>query len=66
MTISRISQAIHQFCGKMLHDGVELNDGQLLESFIVSREAAALEAIVGRHGPMVKGRRKDNIPLFSG
>jgi RNA polymerase sigma factor (sigma-70 family) len=50
-----MSQAIHQVCSKILRDGVELNDGQLLESFIVSREAAALEALVGRHGPMVWG-----------
>jgi len=55
MTTSRISQAIHQVCSKILRDGVELNDGQLLESFITDREAAALEALVGRHGPMVWG-----------
>jgi RNA polymerase sigma factor (sigma-70 family) len=55
MTTSRISQAIHQVCSKILRDGVELSDGQLLESFIVSRESAALEALVGRHGPMVWG-----------
>jgi RNA polymerase sigma factor (sigma-70 family) len=55
MTTSRISQAIHQVCGKMPRNYVELNDCQLLESFIVGREAAALEALVGRHGPMVWG-----------
>jgi RNA polymerase sigma factor (sigma-70 family) len=30
-----------------------LNDGQLLECFVVGRENAALEALVRRHGPMV-------------
>ena len=34
---------------------VELNDCQLLESFIVKRETAALQALVGRHGLMVYG-----------
>jgi RNA polymerase sigma factor (sigma-70 family) len=62
MTTSRISQAIHQVCSKILRDGVELNDGQLLESFIVGREAAALEALVGRHGPMVWGVCRRILP----
>ncbi len=55
MTTSRLGQAIHQVCGKMLRNDAELNDGQLLESFVVGRETAALEALVGRHGPMVWG-----------
>src|SRR5437868_198588 len=36
-------------------DGAGLTDGQLLESFITSREEAAFEALVRRHGPMVLG-----------
>jgi RNA polymerase sigma factor (sigma-70 family) len=32
-----------------------LTDGQLLEGFVVGRDAAALEALVRRHGPMVWG-----------
>jgi len=55
MTTSRLGQAIHQVCGKMPLNYVELNDCQLLESFIVKRETAALQALVGRHGLMVYG-----------
>jgi RNA polymerase sigma factor (sigma-70 family) len=32
-----------------------LSDGQLLERFLAGRDAAALEALVRRHGPMVLG-----------
>jgi len=32
-----------------------LGDGQLLERFVVDRDEAAFEALVGRHGPMVLG-----------
>lgn len=34
-------------------DGAEMPDGQLLEAFISHRDAAAFEALVRRHGPMV-------------
>src|SRR5438445_8240641 len=36
-------------------DGAGLTDGQLLESYVGSREEAALAALVRRHGPMVWG-----------
>src|SRR5438445_12631198 len=36
-------------------DGAGLTDGQLLESYVGSREEAALAALVHRHGPMVWG-----------
>src|SRR5258708_2475725 len=36
-------------------DGARLTDGQLLECFVSRRDAAALEALVRRHGPMVWG-----------
>jgi RNA polymerase sigma factor (sigma-70 family) len=39
----------------LLRDGAELTDGQLLEDYISRRDAAALEALVRRHGPMVWG-----------
>jgi RNA polymerase sigma factor (sigma-70 family) len=39
----------------LLHDAEEGTDGQLLERFIRRREAAALEALVRRHAPMVWG-----------
>jgi hypothetical protein len=36
-------------------DGAGMTDGQLLEAFISRRDAAAFEALVRRHGPMVLG-----------
>lgn len=36
-------------------DGAGMTDGQLLEAFINHRDAAAFEALVRRHGPMVLG-----------
>ncbi len=36
-------------------DGGGLTDGQLLERFLATREEAAFEALVRRHGPMVLG-----------
>lgn len=37
------------------HDGAGLTDGQLLRSFLDRRDEAAFEALVRRHGPMVRG-----------
>jgi RNA polymerase sigma factor (sigma-70 family) len=34
---------------------VSLSDGQLLRSFLHQNDEAAFEALVGRHGPMVRG-----------
>lgn len=36
-------------------DGAGLSDGQLLRSFLHRRDEAAFEALVRRHGPMVRG-----------
>jgi RNA polymerase sigma factor (sigma-70 family) len=38
-----------------LHDDGEMTDGQLLERFLATREEAAFEVLVRRHGPMVLG-----------
>src|SRR5438046_1801110 len=47
--IQRLRRAV------LVEDGAGLTDGQLLECFLSRRENAALEALVGRHGPMVWG-----------
>jgi RNA polymerase sigma factor (sigma-70 family) len=39
----------------LLRDGADLTDGQLLTDYVSRRDAAALEALVRRHGPMVWG-----------
>jgi RNA polymerase sigma factor (sigma-70 family) len=36
-------------------DEAEVSDGQLLEAFVSRRDAAALQSLVRRHGPMVLG-----------
>jgi RNA polymerase sigma factor (sigma-70 family) len=36
-------------------DGAGMTDGQLLGEFVSSRDAAAFESLLGRHGPMVLG-----------
>src|SRR5262245_30516683 len=39
----------------LAHDAAGLSDAQLLERFVTAHDAAAFEAIVLRHGPMVMG-----------
>ncbi len=39
----------------LLRDGAGLTDGQLLESFIGTKDESAFEALMRRHGPMVLG-----------
>src|SRR3954454_17188577 len=39
----------------LLQDDAGPTDGELLECFIARRDAAAFEALVRRHGPMVLG-----------
>jgi RNA polymerase sigma factor (sigma-70 family) len=39
----------------LLRDGAGLTDGELLERYVGDRDAAALAALVRRHGPMVWG-----------
>ncbi len=45
----------HRRTAGLLPEGADLTDGQLLERFVSRREAAALESLVRRHGPMVRG-----------
>lgn len=56
---TRKSTSVFQHLRRLafLRSGAGLTDGQLLESFISSREEAAFEAVVLRHGPMVMGVR---------
>src|SRR5260370_334398 len=39
----------------VLRNGLEITDGQLLDSFVHQKDEAALAALVRRHGPMVWG-----------
>ena len=56
MATGQISKVIQRLRSTVLvHDGVELSDGNLLECFLQNREPAALETLVRRHGPMVWG-----------
>jgi RNA polymerase sigma factor (sigma-70 family) len=51
--MNKVIQQIHRIA--LLQAAGERTDGQLLESFVSHREAAALEALVRRHAPMVWG-----------
>ena len=51
--MNKVIQHIHRIA--LLQAVGERTDGQLLESFVRRREAAALEGLVRRHGPMVWG-----------
>src|SRR5262249_33637839 len=54
MPTSQISEVLRHLRSAALRaEGTELTDAQLLESFLGRRDAAALEALVRRHGPMV-------------
>jgi RNA polymerase sigma factor (sigma-70 family) len=56
MTTSKLREVIqHLRRAVLLREGADLTDGQLLECFVSCQEAAALEALVRRHGPMVWG-----------
>jgi RNA polymerase sigma factor (sigma-70 family) len=51
---SQVNEVI-QHLRRVLGDGAELTDGQLLEDYLSRRDEAALAALVRRHGPMVWG-----------
>jgi RNA polymerase sigma factor (sigma-70 family) len=56
MQDSRMGKVVqHLHSAALLGESAELTDGQLLEYFVSRREAAALEALVRRHGIMVWG-----------
>src|SRR5262249_52969448 len=55
MATSRISEVVEHLRRAVLRDGAELSDGQLLDSYLRSREEPALAALVRRHGAMVWG-----------
>jgi RNA polymerase sigma factor (sigma-70 family) len=50
-----VDNAVRHLRRAALQGGAGLTDGQLLECFIASRDEAAFEALVRRHGPMVLG-----------
>jgi RNA polymerase sigma-70 factor (ECF subfamily) len=51
--ITNVLQPVYQ--AVLLRDGAGLSDGQLLEGYVVRRDAAFFECLVRRHGPMVLG-----------
>jgi RNA polymerase sigma factor (sigma-70 family) len=56
MATRELKQVIQTLRSATLHhEGEGLSDGQLLESYVRSREEAAFAALVHRHGPMVWG-----------
>jgi RNA polymerase sigma factor (sigma-70 family) len=56
MTAKSMEHWIHQLRRTaLLSEAAGLSDSQLLQSFILRREAAAFEALLRRHGPMVFG-----------
>ena len=56
MATNQLRRVLQTLRGATLpHDEASLTDGQLLESYVRSREDAAFAALVRRHGPMVWG-----------
>src|SRR5438445_6975091 len=56
MATSELHRVLQGLRGATLpSDGTDLTDGQLLQSYVRSREEAAFAALVRRHGPMVWG-----------
>src|SRR5262249_1632688 len=51
-SVAKLSEVLR---GLAAPRGADLTDGQLLERFVASREQAAFENLVRRHGPMVLG-----------
>jgi RNA polymerase sigma factor (sigma-70 family) len=46
------------------HASTQLTDGQLLGRYVTTRDAAAFETLVGRHGPMVLGVCRRLLPTL--
>jgi RNA polymerase sigma-70 factor (ECF subfamily) len=51
--LRRVIDTLHS--AALPHEGAAPTDGQLLESYVRSREESAFVALVQRHGPMVWG-----------
>src|SRR5262249_54277475 len=63
MANSQMNDMLRHLCRTALrHDGGGLTDGQLLERFLAAREEAAFEALLRRHGPLVRGRCRRVLP----
>jgi RNA polymerase sigma factor (sigma-70 family) len=62
MATGQMSEALHHLRTVVLRDGPGLTDGDLLRSFVGQRDAAALAALVHRHGPMVWGVCRRLLP----
>src|SRR5260370_13408327 len=52
-SLTRVCQRLRR--AALLPDGGGLSDGKLLSQFLATRDEAAFEALVRRHGPMVLG-----------
>lgn len=55
MATSRLNKALGQLQQALVHAGDSLSDRVLLERFLATRDEAAFELLVRRHGPMVLG-----------
>jgi DNA-directed RNA polymerase specialized sigma24 family protein len=56
MAIPQSGSILHHLRQTVLrHDGAGLTDGQLLRAFLYRSDEAAFEALVRRHGPMIRG-----------
>ena len=63
MAIQRLKTALKQMRQLVGARGLaELNDGQLLKSFLERRDEAAFAALVSRHGPLVLGVCRRLLP----
>ncbi len=55
MATNQLNRVIQTLRMAIAPDHADRTDGQLLESYLGSREEAAFAALVRRHGPMVWG-----------
>jgi hypothetical protein len=55
MATNQLREVLQTLRRASLPEEAGLSDGQLLESYVRSREEAAFAALVHRHGPMVWG-----------